>query len=707
MRYTSDSFARSCEQQQQQQQQQVNEEKDDEEAMTTGFAAVDEEGRPSSSLRQPMTPGLSIQVEGDENRMDEGGGKDDGWGGPGRERDGKGRVVVVEKWDAFTKQGHTSGDGMVNVNEVEDEDEVPADEVLPTDWRDIVRGRRVVYRDPPAVEASIPLPVLPSRHNAAGIGERIKPRLPMSDDLDEEIMESAVSPRDGSDGRADADADAAGTTTAATATTAEGEGIGFIAAALPNDWEDVGAKVSVYYLQQPAGEGGLFASTEESFRLDESFTMDPAAAAGAGASTTHGVSVRTVVLQIELLQEQEQAKPEEEEKGSHFDDAAAVADGSMPSFAAATTDDAAEPDAPAADDQLLPPPPAPKKSKILFIMHAKAPPYDDTSTSLATIEVSARSLFRDMLIRMLAAGTSSRRAIDNNNGFQSPPMSLLSPMAVTAMDCLNTSMLSLQSAQSGVESLDSLVAGADGWGTHPRHLYSLRMTLMDDDDDEIEEPATKKSQPSYFSPTRRKRDLSQSMVVTPLGLSSRAQGQGHTITQPHSQLRLMLVSPPKSPKKAPPNWGMFARRIQRLARRFLTLRHHSARLIQDMTRRRRLLRQWHKAVTDVWHRATTAILRIQRLTRRFLARCRVQARRDNRCLELERRIEQLVLSDIQVTHLPLLDTYITYPIAIQVTLLSFSSLIHEPSHNVSLCSYGISSLIVRRHAGRSTAMGPS
>ena len=691
MRYTSDSFARSCEQQQQQQEQ-VDEEKEGEELGTSGLETVDED--------QPMPSRLAIQVEGEDNRMDEGGGKGDVWGGPGRDRDEKGRVVVVEKWDAFTalsknkeglnKQGHTgNGDGLVNHDHHEDEEEVPGDEVLPTDWREIVSGRREVLREP-SVETT-PLPVLSSVHPAAaaGVGRSVRSRVPMSDDLDEETVgEFAGAPRDDSDtsGRGDTDADTA--TAAVTPMAAvEEEWIGVNAAALPNVWEDVGARVSVYYLEQPgAGEGGLFGSTEESFRLDESFSMDPTAAASA-TSAPSVVSVRTIVMQIELLQQEEEpGKPEQEVNGRHFDDTAAAADGVFKSSVAAVTDDAdgvtagsgqrpSVEAAQAAGDQppppASPPPPppsAPKKSKILFIMHAKAPPDGDTS-SLASIEVSARSLFRDMLIRMLAAGSSSRNNNNNNNDdvFHSPPrMSLLSPLAVTAayphLDYLNNSLLSQQSAQS-VESLDSLVAGADGWGTHPRHLYSLRMTLVDDqDDDEVEEPTGgKNKQPSYFSPTRRpKRDLSQSMVGTPLGLSSRAKGQSHTITQPHSQLRLMLVSPPKSPKKAPPNWGHFARRIQRLARRFLARRRHAACVIQHMTRRRRLLHRWHAAVTELWQRATTAVLRIQMLVRRYVAQCRVQVRREDRCVELERRIEQLVVNDIQVTHLPPLVTYINH-----------------------------------------------
>ena len=658
MRYTSDSFARSCEQQQQQ--QEVGAE-NDEERRTTGLEAIDED--------QTTPPGLSIQVEEDENRLNEG-------GGAGRGRDEKGRVVVVEKWDAFTalnkeglgKQGHAGSVGMVN-HDHEDEEEVPDDDVLPTDWREIVSGRREINRDPVAV--STPLPAVSSIHHALHHGvddQRFKSRVPMSDDLDEEVVESMASPRDDADIYAlGTNSDTATATISANEIAEEGE---MVATALLKDWEDVGARVSVYYLEQMAtGEGGLFASTEESFRLDESLSMDPTAATS--TTSVNVVSVRTVVLQIELLQE-EQGKSGQEENSSHFDGTAvATADNITALSVADVVDDAnatdadnanatvgdgqrpSEETAQATDDHLPPPPPPPKKSKILFIMHAKAPP--DTS-SLASIEVSARSLFRDMLIRMLAAGSSSRHTTTHNNAFHSPPLSLLSPLAVTAayphMDGLNTSLLSQQSVQS-VESLDSLVAGADGWGTHPRHLYSLRMTLVDDEEEEEEEPPmTKKSQPSYFSPTRRsKRDLSQSMVVTPIGLSSRAKGQSRTITQPHSQLRLMLVSPPKSPKKAP-NWGLFARRIQRLARRFLTLRHHSARVIQCMTRRRHLLYRWQSAVMDVWNRAITAVVRIQMLARRYVAQCRVQTRREDRCTELECRIEQLVLNDIQVNDSP-------------------------------------------------------
>jgi len=522
--------------------------------------------------------------------------------------DGAEQVVRVERWDAF--QAAAPGDGAGDAHG-------PGPGALPADWGQAVCARR---RAPPPAE---------------GAAEGPAPVSPLSTSEDTRGTSWSWRPGDGN-GAADVDDAEAEVEVEAEVVSPGGR------RRVP--WVEVGARVSVFYMR-PAGAGLFSESFDQSFDAVAADT-DPggdggvAVAAGGPAAVSEG-DVGTFVLQIDLPLPPLPPVP--------------ALDGE-----AAGGVQGADADALTADSNVLVPVPgaavAAKKSKVLFILHALPPPLDEAPPAPLTadeMEVPARTLFRDMLIRMLgspAPGAPGALAMT--------PLRPPKPGAsLAAASLLSLSQQSLYSAVS----LDDLVAGGDGWGAHPRHLYALRMTLVDDPpgpadgDEEDEDDAYDWRKQAGLAPAKkpgrdRPRDPPQSVHVTPLGLAPRAAGGGvgvgltaHALAQPHSQLRLMLVSPPKPKRPPPPDWHALARRLQRPARRHLARRRAAAARLRRAYHRRHLLRRWRHAVAAVTARAAAAALRIQRAARGFLAARRVRARRLARCEALEGSVQAAAL----------------------------------------------------------------
>ena len=547
------------------------------------------------------------------------------------------RVIKIEKWDALNAFAQQAADG--------ESDDPPA-ALLPLSWSQVVSGRRPLAVSPDPV-SNDELP-----HTASMGGAEVffssSLLLPLSLPVSFSLPISLS---------ASEETEGAGTGASSEAVVPDGTGAD---AAVEADWEEIGARVSVYYSQAVDMFGSCVSLDGSQEEMGEEGGL-PAP-----------MDVRTMVLQIEFVQQRgEEGEKEGEKEGGKEEGEGegvkesreqgpendAVVLGREMEAVVAMTGHVSASDG---DSHPAPGPDPPglskiKKSKIFFIMHAQPPTVDVESDgdagavgALGSIEIPARTLFRDMLIRMLGAHT----------GADAGPL-VVAPAPPPAFAELH----SLSVIQQSIASLDSLVAGGDSWGLHPRHLFSLRMTLVEEREDEEDEGdrAEPDADVDGMGPVAATRSRargkgktaastpSQSVQLTPLALSTRAHAHGHAMTQAHSQLRLLLVCPPKPkpPKKVPPDWDLLARRIQRPARRHVQRRQTSARCIQLVFCRGRLLLRWRGAVLEVLRRAVESALRVQRIARAFLACRRVQSARRVRCDELERRIVQWVGDELQ------------------------------------------------------------